>query len=105
MLVVRFLHLAAEDLNAIEPIGCGFAHEDRLLLARLFVHADYGVQPPVGYVHPLLVYGNGEGMANQSGIDVAHVCAVEVRVLHMVQQSVAPRIYPNRLIHGFLKAR
>lgn len=43
---------------------------------------------------------NGEWMSYQRGVDGLHVCAVQVRVLHVIQQRVTPVQPVCREVHG-----
>ena len=59
------LGLLTEDLDAIEPVGLLDLLHDHLILAAELVHADNGIQSPVGDKQVLLVDDEREGVSDE----------------------------------------
>ena len=75
------LGLLAEDLDAVEPVGLLDLLHDDLVLAAELVHADDGIQPPVGDEEVLFVDHEGEGMSDEARLDCLDIVAIQVSVL------------------------
>ena len=77
----------AEDLDTVQPVGLLHLLHDHLVLATELVHADDGVQPPVGHEEVLLVDDEREGVADEPGLDGLDVITVQVSVLKGTKTS------------------
>jgi len=90
MIGCRDLNVATENLYAVEPVSSRFTDQNGLLLASFFVQSDNSVEAPIGDVHPILMNGDGKRMTDKPRIHRPYIRAVQVRVLYVIQQSVAP---------------
>lgn len=79
-----------ENFDSVKPIRLRLFNDRFLLLPGYLVYFDDGVQAPVGYVHEFVVNDDAERVSNQLGVDRLYVRAVQVGVLDVVQEGVAP---------------